>query len=298
MFYAGFWALEKSSSLPSALHGTPLLVGRSIARYDEDYTGVFMGASTLLFGHFLTFFAELLSPTRSTLVSLRQEKLEALQLSAVAQSLVSSAASLDPSVDLSDLSFRLRHQSLCTDVWSQVAESVWAYRMWRTDGADEAAAWVVDALDRLDELADLIEDDISANDQWPCDAISIRELVVEMRPRVPADVQGALRKQTFVFPPTLRVASDGTSAELDIRLEAAGTAEVQFGEKAPTYGAVVPTQGAAAVEHSVTLSGLVPGKWYALRVVAQGVDEQGEAWETSGSDYWFCARPTFRLDGW
>ena len=158
-YFLGFWALEKSSGLPDSLRQTALLLGRNIAKYDPDYDAVYETLST---------------PTLQTLVDLRQEKNEALALAAVARAHIERAAPALAPADLADLRYRYRHQELCTAVWREVAEVVWAFKLDRQGGynASSLAAWMDAGLAELERLAQVIDAELPANNQYPCPAAS------------------------------------------------------------------------------------------------------------------------------
>ena len=286
-YFLGFWALEKSSGLPDTLRRTELLVGRSIAKYDQDYDDVF---------------AALAQPTAQTLVDLRQEKTEALALVRTVRDYVEHAAPALSAEDAADLRYRFRHQELCTAVWREVAEVVWAYKLRRQGGgnATEAAAWIDAGLAALEALAATIDAELPADRQYPCPADEVRALAADLRTDFPP-AGGAARAQLVISPPDITVtARDGATVDVHLAFatDAAVQLRLQYGTKLPDYndgGLVEPESPGPATLHSFRLAGLPADRWYVVRAVAPGAGPVAAGGPTDlvGSDWWVATRPTF-----
>ena len=281
-YFLGFWALEKSSGLPDTLRQTALLIGRNIAKYDGDYQAVF---------------ASLETPTLQTLVDLRQEKNEALGLAAVARAHVERAAGALTAADADDLRYRFRHQELCTAVWREVAEAVWAFKMNRqgNGNATDLASWIDASLTELERLADVIDAELPPANQYPCPASEVRALAADLRPDFPAR-NSTERAQMVISAPTISVA--GTVATVELATSAPAELVLEYGTKLPLYndgGVVDPVVGGAAVTHRFQLPALPANSWYVVRAVARGAGPSGT--DLVGSDYWIALRSTFVRDG-
>ena len=282
-YFLGFWALEKSSGLPDSLRQTALLLGRNIAKYDPDYDAVYETLST---------------PTLQTLVDLRQEKNEALALAAVARAHIERAAPALAPADLADLRYRYRHQELCTAVWREVAEVVWAFKLDRQAGynASSLAAWMDAGLAELERLAQVIDAELPANNQYPCPAAEVRALAADLRADVPA--LGRLpRLQPALSPPSIAVVGSA-EAVVEFTTDVPVALTLQYGTKLPNYdngGTIAPTAPGPAVTHRFQLPALPANSWYVVRAVAAGAGPDGT--DLVGSDWWVATRPTFVRNG-
>jgi hypothetical protein len=282
-YFLGFWALEKSSGLPDSLRETALLVGRSIAKYDADYVEVF---------------ASLSEPSVQTLVDLRQEKNEALALAAVARGHIETAAPALTETDAADLRRRFRHQELCTAVWREVAEVVWAYklqRQGRANASDDVTGWIDAGLAGLEGWADVIERELPANAQYPCPAAEVRALAADLRADYPAE-GGKAREQAALSPPTITVA--GTVAVVEVDSDVPLSLTLQYGTKLPLYdngGVVAPTVPGPARSHRFQLPPLPADSWWVVRAIAAGGGPNGT--DLVGADWWVALRSTFVREG-
>ena len=285
-YFLGFWALEKSSGLPDTLRRTELLVGRSIAKYDPDYDDVFDALAW---------------PAPQTLVDLRQEKNEALALVRTVRDYVERAAPALSADDAADLRYRFRHQELCTAVWREAAEVVWAYKLHRqgNGNATEAAAWIDAGLTALEALAATIDVELPADQQYPCPADEVRALAADLRTDFPP-AGGAARAQLVISPPDITVSGNDATVDVHFTFSTDATVQLhlQYGTKLPDYnngGLVEPETPGPATLHSFHLAGLPADQWYVVRAIAPGAGPIADGGPTDliGSDWWVATRPTF-----
>eukprot|EP00002_Diphylleia_rotans_P014291 TRINITY_DN2785_c0_g1_i3.p1 TRINITY_DN2785_c0_g1~~TRINITY_DN2785_c0_g1_i3.p1 ORF type:complete len:684 (+),score=92.15 TRINITY_DN2785_c0_g1_i3:62-2113(+) len=304
-YFLGFWALVKGSGLPSSLRVAEQLFLRSVAKWDADYKSYHLA---------LTF------PSIQTLIDLRQEKNEAETLSSLAQEQLRLAAPALSPADFEDLSYRLRHQSYCVSTWKEIAELVWATRLYRQmkygntsepqeedslftlsqirpslqkqssdlPAIEELESWIDWSIKRMLSLADEIERVLDPARYWPCDPTKIRELAIDLRKTHPPMLRSSPRNQMQLSPPRIQI--ERSIVTITFSTSAISTAHLELGDKVPTYSTHYPTIELRGTEHKVQIEGLTANEWYAFRLVAE---DPATGRNINGSDYWFVMRDTY-----
>ncbi|NOZ87498.1 MAG: hypothetical protein GXP49_14770 [Deltaproteobacteria bacterium] len=265
-YFKGFWALEKGSGLPDTLLKAKLLDERSLAKWDPDYQD---------------WYEEMKNPDVQTLIDLRQEKAEALELSDFSVKDVEQACPKLRPEDCKDLEYRLEHQNLCLKAWTEVGELVWGYSYWQKSKDQAALGWLSDSLSSFESIAGQIE---SAGFGWPCEPEKIRSLASELRDALGELPPRSKRKQLFISPPTIQVT--GNQVVVDFETDSPAMTWIEWGKKVPTYGNDIQISEQAGTSHHVKFNVGSRG-WFVLRACAKSEDSKQLV---HGSDYWFVVR--------
>ncbi|MCG3172248.1 MAG: hypothetical protein GMKNLPBB_00394 [Myxococcota bacterium] len=226
MYYPkGFWALEKSSEIPSKVSPPAELAQRNTALWDPDWSA---------------WFQELSNPTENTLADLWQEKTEALEL-AQANSL--AMQELAPSLREAggqDLARRIRRQEYAVRIWRHVTDAVFRHLHYNQNNRPERHANILmwDAVE-LEKLAGEVEREFG---DVPIGRPSrVREFAKSVRDAIPASAT-----PEGVSIPSIRgleAAAEGGDVEIRFSItplpagavEPAWSAAVEVAEKLPLF---------------------------------------------------------------
>ena len=237
MYYIlGFWALEKSSSMPDSI-ATTEFVKRNMALYDPDYED---------------WYNRLSEPDLATVEEIHQEKLEALSLVELSLADLDSIKDSLNTSDYEDLHKRLRVHHYALRAWTWVAEILWARHLPDHDG------WIRYAIDRLNETADEAEAELG--NAYPAQPSDIRRFADAAEKLVDDGTQAVERTQLLIT--DIEIEQNGETATITWKCNEAATFRVEWGEDIPDYGQDAAVDASASTQGSYVMQGQEDSRTY------------------------------------
>jgi hypothetical protein len=166
MYYAkGEWAFKKGSELPSSNYDAlSLQTDKTISQWDPAYLGIT---------------ASVMAPLKQTVLELLQEKREAMELAQRNETLLPSLKDSLNVEDYNQLQTLLHKQSVATEIWFNMAGSIFAQRNLSISSSN----WQDWHLDELERIADDLDSKTSPLlvDPYPFSSSDIRAFVDSSR---------------------------------------------------------------------------------------------------------------------